>query len=310
MADRSAQHDRSQVAPYRRIVAELRGRILSGDLKPGDRLPSIRQIAQRWGVAAATATRVTGALRDEGLVLTAVGSGTTVAPAAADQPKAAPRGTVTRAAILQNAMIIADQEGLQAVSMRRLAAQLGVGPMSLYRHLSGKEELVAQLADDVFGSEPLPAHSRNGWRSDLERICRVQWGLCRRHPWLPRAISFTRPLMTPNVMAHTEWTLATLEGLGLSATDQVRESLVLPALVLDLAAQQTDDLDAELETGLTRDHWRTANREQISALLGGGRFPFLARISDGLAADLDGLFEYALARHLDGLAVLIGDEPG
>lgn len=296
-----------QTAPYRRIAAELRGRILSGDLKPGDRLPSIRQIAERWGVAAATATRVTAALRDEGLVQTTVGSGTTVASGAADRRPAVTRGTVTRTAILQSALVIADQEGLEAVSMRRLAAQLGVGPMSLYRHLSSKEELVRQLADDVFGSVPLPTRGRQGWRSDLEQISRAQWKLCRHHPWLPKAISFTRPLMTPNVMAHTEWTLSTLDGLGLSATDQVREALVLPGLVLNLAAQQTDDLDAELETGLTQDHWRTANREQISELLGSGRFPFLARLSDGIAADLDGLFEYALTRHLDGLAVLISD---
>ena len=64
--------------PYRRIVAELRARILAGDLRPGDRMPSIRQIAQRWGVAVATATKAMATLRDDGLVETKVGSGTVV----------------------------------------------------------------------------------------------------------------------------------------------------------------------------------------------------------------------------------------
>ena len=64
--------------PYRRIVAEIRARILAGDLRPGDRVPSIRQIAQRWGVAVATATKVMAALRDDGLVETKVGAGTVV----------------------------------------------------------------------------------------------------------------------------------------------------------------------------------------------------------------------------------------
>ncbi|HWT49549.1 MAG TPA: winged helix-turn-helix domain-containing protein, partial [Mycobacterium sp.] len=67
-----------QEPPYRRIVAEIRARIAAGELRAGDRMPSIRQVAQRWGVAIATATKAMATLRDEGLVEPRVGSGTVV----------------------------------------------------------------------------------------------------------------------------------------------------------------------------------------------------------------------------------------
>ncbi|WP_197289546.1 GntR family transcriptional regulator [Saccharothrix sp. NRRL B-16348] len=108
--------------PYRRIVAELRARILTGDLKPGDRMLSTRQIAQRWGVAVATATRVVSTLRDDGLVETKVGSGTVIsareqpADQAAPRRKGMPRRESTREHVVRTAISIADAEGLDAVS--------------------------------------------------------------------------------------------------------------------------------------------------------------------------------------------------
>ena len=72
--------------PYQAIAAEIRARITRGDLRPGDRVPSIRQIAQRWGVAVATATKVTAVLRAEGLVTTRQGSGAFVAADASRVP--------------------------------------------------------------------------------------------------------------------------------------------------------------------------------------------------------------------------------
>src|SRR3954469_5822187 len=76
--------------PYRRIVAEIRTRILTGDLRPGERMPSIRQIAQRWGVAVATATKGMATRRDDGLVEAKVGSGTVVSARAARQQPTGP----------------------------------------------------------------------------------------------------------------------------------------------------------------------------------------------------------------------------
>src|SRR5262245_40603256 len=129
--------------PFLRIVADIRARILAGELRPGERAPSVRQIAQRWGVAIATATKAVAVLRDVGLVEARVGAGTVVSGRVRRQHR--PRSVLSREHVLRTAIAIADAEGLDAVSMRRLAAELGVGPMSLYRHVANKDELVTRM---------------------------------------------------------------------------------------------------------------------------------------------------------------------
>jgi DNA-binding transcriptional regulator YhcF (GntR family) len=301
--------------PYRRIVAEIRARISAGDLRPGDRMPSIRQIALRWGVAVATATKVMATLRDEGLVEAKVGSGTVVSartiqkqPSPRPRQTGAPKPALNRKQVLRTAIAIADTEGLDAVSMRRLAAELGAGPMSLYRHVANKDELVTQMADEAFGEPELPDPGPAGWRAKLELISRRQWELCRRHLWLPRAVSFTRPLLVPNMMAHTEWTLRALDGLGLPMATRIREAITLHALVATAALSVADEVEAEQETGVTLDRWFFAQRKRADELLQSGEFPLLATVPEETVSDLDGLFEYSLARHLDGFAALLGDQ--
>ncbi|MGY1945695.1 TetR/AcrR family transcriptional regulator C-terminal domain-containing protein [Nocardia asiatica] len=305
--------------PYRAIVAEIRARIVTGDLRPGDRVPSIRQIAQRWGVAVATATRVTATLREEGLVEARVGSGTVVsarhrpadpvarrtATAPAPRPSGLSDQALNRNHLVRHAIRIADTEGLDAVSMRRLAAELGVGPMSLYRHVAGKDELLTQMADMAFGELELPEPGPDGWRAALELIARRQWQLCQQHLWLPKVISFTRPLLAPNMMAQTECVLRALDGLGLPMTTRIHEALSLHALVVALAASMAEEVEAEQDSGMPLDRWRIALRSRARDLLDSGQFPLLATIPQDTASNLDELFEYSLARHLDGFAALL-----
>jgi AcrR family transcriptional regulator len=306
--------------PYRRITAQIRARILSGELRPGERLPSTRQIAQQWGVAVATATKVIADLRDDGLVETHVGSGTVVAaragrarPAPGGSPARRPdasRRPLGRDRVVATAIAVADVEGLEAVSMRRLAAELGVGPMSLYRHVPTKDDLVEQMVDTAFGEVDLPDPGPAGWRAGLELIARLHWGLCLRHLWLPRAVSFTRPLMVPSMAAHTEWTLRALDGLGLSPGTRLREALTLHALVVSAGLALAQEVEVEQETGVSLDAWRLAQRRRSAELLADGRFPLLAQAPPETAGDLDGLFEYSLARHLDGFAALLARPAG
>lgn len=311
--------------PYRRIAGELEARIRSGELQPGDRLPSIRQIADRWGVAIATATRALATLRDDGLVQAKVGSGTVVSAsprrarpagrAAVSTPRLPPRPVgrtrqpFSRDHLLRTAISIADVEGAEAVSMRRVAAELGTGAMSLYRHVANKDDLVAQMADLVFGHAELPEPGPDGWRPKLELVARRQWALCWRHLWLPKAVSFTRPSLAPNMMVHTEWTLRALDGLGLSLRTRMQEALTLHSLVLNAALSTADEVEAEQETGVTLAGWLQAQQTRTKELFADGRFPLLAEVHENTAPDLDELFEYGLARHLDGFAVLVGERP-
>ncbi|MEU6247618.1 GntR family transcriptional regulator [Glycomyces sp. NPDC047010] len=309
-----------QEPPYRQIAAELRAGIAAGELRPGDRVPSVRQIAQRWGVAAATATRVMAVLRDEGLVTTKVGAGTVVSDRPASAPSPSPavpapaaaagrRGVLPKALtavqIRRTAVAIADREGLNSVTMRRVAAELNVGPMSLYRHVETKEDLLLQMIEEITGRDALPASGSGDWRRDLEFIARRQWDLCRRHLWAARAISFTRPLLVPSLADYTEWTLRALDGLGLSPRTCAREAMAVHALVTSAALSVAEEVEAEQESGVSLSQWHRTRRHLTSELFDANDFPRLAATPEDAFTDLTALFEYTLARHLDGFEAFL-----
>lgn len=286
---------------YLRIADAIRHRIATGDLRPGDRVPSTRQVVRDFGVAMATATRALAVLRDEGLVVTRSGSGTVVRTPDAPARRRAPDHELSTSRIVAAAMTLADAEGLDAVSMRRLAAELGTAPMSLYRHVAGRDALELMLARAVFRAHPLPEPGPPGWRAKLEAVSRLQWRIYRTHPWMPELISITRPVLIPEAMAHTEWTLKALDGLGLTPAERARESITLPALVRGLAASAAAELRAERETGQGNDQWWSTLQGEVDAVMRSGRFPMLAALPERAVRDLDGLLEHALGRHLDGL---------
>jgi DNA-binding transcriptional regulator YhcF (GntR family) len=302
--------DEAGEPPYLRIAAALRSRIESGALRPGDRVPSTRQVVRDFGVAMATAGRALAVLRDEGLVVTRPGSGTVVRTRGGPARRRAPDRELGTGRIVATAMALADAEGLDAVSMRRLAAELGVAPMSLYRHVAGRDALELLLVRAVFRARPLPDAGPPGWRAKLELVCRLQWRAYRAHPWLAELISMTRPVLLPEAMAHTEWTLNALDGLGLSAAERAREALTLAALVRGLAASAAAELRAERETGQGNDQWWNTLQDELDALMRSGRFPMLAGLPEDAVRDLDGLLEHALARHLDGLEMRLARAGG
>ncbi|MHA6624660.1 GntR family transcriptional regulator [Pseudonocardia sichuanensis] len=290
--------------PYLRVAGAIRGRIVSGDLRPGERVPSTRQVVRDFGVAMATATRALAVLRDEGLVVTRPGSGTVVrSPEPPSRRGPRPRDRdLTTGRIVATGLAVADAEGLEAASMRRIAAELGVAPMSLYRYLAGREELEHLLVRAVFRAHPLPEPGPAGWRAKLELACRVQWRAYRRHPWLPELVSLTRPLLLPEAMAHTEWTLKALARLDLSPAERAREVITLASLVRGLAASATAETRAERETGQANDQWWVALDDEVRGLMASGHYPQLASVPERAVQDLDALLEHAMARHLDGLA--------
>ncbi|MEV0700930.1 GntR family transcriptional regulator [Saccharopolyspora sp. NPDC050389] len=288
--------------PYLRIVSAIRDRIARGELRPGDRVPSTRSITREWGVAMATATKALAELRREGLVEARRGAGTVVSASQSPPPPDRPaEPALTLQRIVAVAVAAADAEGPKAVSMRRIAAELGVGPMSLYRHVASKEELVHEMMRAVFLERPLPEPGPPGWRAKLELVCRTQWELYRRHPWMASAVSVTRPKLIPEAMAHTEWTLRALDGLGLDPDEITREALTLPSMVRGLALSRESEAEAEEATGVVAEQWWRSLDGQVQALYATGRFPMLAGLRTEAVDDIDGLFEHALARNLDGL---------
>jgi AcrR family transcriptional regulator len=336
--------------PSVRILTELRRRIVAGELAPGDRVPSTRRITQEWGVAMATATKVLSTLRQEGLVRAVPGVGMVVvagpggaAPApsappvspASPAPRASPvspapahgaapatapvrraRGAereLTRERIVRAAVEIADAEGIGALAMRRIAAELGAATMSLYRHVADKDQLVLLMMDQVMVDNPLPEALPPGWRAGLETIARTQWQIYRRHPWLAVVMSFTRPVPSPAAAIHTERSMAALAGLGLGMEQIAQAAVTLAGYVCGLAVNFESEAAAERDSGLSSDEWlaMTEGEGDLGALVEAGEFPMFTALAEGPEIDLslDGLFEFGLARMLDGVGLLIAGRP-
>ncbi|SHF14670.1 TetR/AcrR family transcriptional regulator C-terminal domain-containing protein [Streptoalloteichus hindustanus] len=317
--------------PYLRIVAEIRRRIVEGDLAPGDPVPSTRQVAREWGVAHATATKALNTLRQQGFVRTEPRIGTVVAesgrrPEAAGpggsggSPSRAPRRApvadpdheLTRERVVRAAIEIADAEGLAGLSMRAVAARLGVGTMSPYRHVAGKDDLVRLMIDAVFGELRYSERPPPGWRERVETGARELWALHRRHPWLAQRHLLTRPLALPNVVAGAEWMIGALDGLGLDPTTMVNLHVLVHAFVQGLAANLEQEAQAEAATGLTEDEWMDSQQRAFADLVASGRYPVFGSVmasfaETGYDLDLDVLFELGLRALLDGHARVIED---
>jgi AcrR family transcriptional regulator/DNA-binding transcriptional regulator YhcF (GntR family) len=304
--------------PYARIAAELRGQIERGELIPGQRVPSTRAITARWGVAMATATRVLATLRQDGLVHPVPGVGTVVSdgtavsagspvPArrtpAATRP--ADRGPGGAERIVAAAITVADAEGLAALSMRRVATELGAAPMSLYRHVTDKDDLILQMMNTVFARPRLP-DPPDGWRPRLELAARTLWTMFREHPWLASALSLTRPQALPAALPYTEWVLTALDGHGLDLDTMFTTYLTLVNYVRGIAVNLESEAEAEAASGLSSEEWLDTQEPQLRSILPPGQFPrFELLISTEYDFDLDRLFEFGLQRLLDGLAPLI-----
>jgi AcrR family transcriptional regulator len=327
-------NDMSQ-PPYARIAAELRDQITGGTLRPGDRVPSTREIIQRWGVAMATATKVLGTLRQEGLVHAIPGVGTVVAgrrgptghtappsPGAGRQVPApstglppaergaahhtGPEPVLTPGRIVAAAIAVADMEGLAGLSMRRVATELGVAAMSLYRHVADKDTLVLRMIDAEFGELSLPTDPPPGWRERLEFAARALWAMFRRHPWMAQALSVTRPQLLTSTLASGEWMLTALDGHGLDPATMLTAHITLFTYIRGTAAHLEFEADAEAASGLNADEFMDTQVATMRSMMAAGEFPVLGRIvANTYDFNLDTVFEFGLQRLLDGYAVLI-----
>jgi AcrR family transcriptional regulator len=328
---------RKTPAPYERIAATIRTQVAAGRLRPGDRAPSTREITRKWGVAIATATKALTLLRNEGILEPVRGIGMIVRPVPdrpghetqglgpgaerqkSDRPGAGRRGPgerrgsgrrrddpgLSRERVVRTGIALADAHGIEAVAMRRVAAELGVGVMSLYRHVQDRDELVRNMAAEVFGERELPEPPPPGWRARLELVARVQWDLYLHHTWLAAITSFTRPMLVPAMMAHTAWTVRALRGHGLSRADLTREVITLPAFIRGLALSHAEESAAARASGQTLDTWWSARAASFTEVVASDGLADLALLRQDASEDFTALFEYGLARHLDGLAALI-----
>ncbi|HEY4570008.1 MAG TPA: GntR family transcriptional regulator [Kribbella sp.] len=298
-------------APYLMIAAELRRRIAAGELQPGDRVPSTRALVRDFGVAMATATKALQTLQQERLVHASPGVGTVVGPpprsrrtGAAPERRVVPDGVLdlNRGEVVRMGIAIADAEGLAALSMRRLATELGVSTMALYRYVGGKDALIVQMVDEAIAEFPL-ADVPGDWRQAVAAVARVHWAAYRKHLWLASAVSLSRPQLVPRLLPHTDAVLRALSGFG--KAEALSTVISLFAFVRGMAMVMEAEAQAEQDTGVTADEWVAGQGDQLAAMIAAGNLTaFRELIADDFdyEYDLDALFEFGLSVMLDGLA--------
>ncbi|MFF4602144.1 TetR/AcrR family transcriptional regulator [Streptomyces sp. NPDC001339] len=223
------------------------------------------------------------------------------------RPSRGPRPTLTLDQIVEAAVRIADTEGLDAVSMRRVAAELGTGTMSLYRYVPGKAELLDLMLDRVQRPSDDPAAPGDGdWRPALEAIARLSLARYQRHPWLLQ-VDQSRPLIGPSALDAMERAFSWTKPMGLSDPELLSAVIVIDSYVMGAARTRLYQQDAERRTGLTDAEFWQAQRPMLEKAMTSGRYPTLASLSeDTFGPDFDH-FEFGLQRILDGLEVLVAE---
>ncbi|MDN3240708.1 TetR/AcrR family transcriptional regulator C-terminal domain-containing protein [Glycomyces tritici] len=228
---------------------------------------------------------------------------------AAPESGRGPRKGLTVDEVVTAAITLADAEGLEAVTVRRLAQELGKAPMTLYTYVPGKTELVALMLDALFdGMERTPA--AGAWRERLAAVARDNYGLYRAHPWAAAA-SPSRPPLGPGQCAKYEHELQALEGSGLSDVE-MDDALAYLLAFVRTAAQDAAQSEAErAASGMDDQEWWEANGPLLAKVLDTERFPTAVRVGQAAgeahdaAYNAEHAFEFGLARTLDGLAALI-----
>ncbi|MBB5786199.1 TetR/AcrR family transcriptional regulator [Jiangella mangrovi] len=227
------------------------------------------------------------------------------------RPTRGPKPGLTLERIVEAAVEVADAEGLAALSMRRVAAHLGVGTMSLYRYVPGKAELLDLMLDyvawpdeDDAGGAGEPADAGD-WRAALDEMGRGIWQLCLAHPWYP-LVDQVRPLLGPNNMAGMDAMLRRLKPTGLDDTQLVLMISVVDGFVSAVARSQVNALQAEQRTGISEEDFWAAQEPVLVKVMESGRFPTLAKLhEDTFTFSYEDVFEFGLKVVLDGLAVLV-----
>src|SRR6266496_1878777 len=170
-------------------------------------------------------------------------------------------------------------EAAEAGMPARVAASLDTAPMSLYRHVSSKEELVRLMVDAAWGDSPGPALSEEGWRAGLSRWA---WGFraaLQRHPWAGRLPISGLPIM-PREIAWFEDALACMAGTGLTEARKASVIMLLSGFVRNLATTEADIEAAVRASGLAPDEWMASYPRLLRQLTDPQRYPALTVFID------------------------------
>jgi AcrR family transcriptional regulator len=203
---------------------------------------------------------------------------------------------------------IAETEGLGAVSMSRVATELGSATMSLYRYVAAKEELLALMVDAAYGMPPAAPVPDEGWRHGLSRWAWAMRAAVRQHPWAVR-IPISGLPVRPHEVAWFEEALSCLRDTGLAEAEKASVIMLLSGYVRNIATVDADIEAAIRASGTTPQEWMSSYGRMLARLADPQRFPEISKfVAAGVfdtADDPDDEFVFGLERLLDGIEALV-----
>ncbi|QSB05645.1 TetR/AcrR family transcriptional regulator [Natronoglycomyces albus] len=226
-----------------------------------------------------------------------------------DSP-ASPRSGISTQSITALAVGLADREGLDAVTIRRLAQEAGVTAMALYPHIGGRAELVELMLDHVAGRtyEAITIPDGPDWRARVTAIAEANWASCQAHPWITD-LATGRPVPGPGASRKYEIELSALDRIGLTEI-QMEHTLTALLSLVQGTARATIALHRSREPGEEHDAnwWAQIEPSLTSAIGDETRFPTASRVSGilgeqtGKANDPEGAYRRGVGLFIDGIA--------
>ncbi|MBW6437740.1 TetR/AcrR family transcriptional regulator [Actinoplanes hulinensis] len=221
------------------------------------------------------------------------------------------RPGLTVARVVETGIALADAEGLEAVSMRRVAQELGVVPMTLYTYVPDKSALLDLMLDRLYLEMPRAEHPDRPWRERLAAVAGENRRLYTAHPWAA-TLPASRPPLGPGLMAKYEHELRAFDDCGLDDVTRDAALTFLIGFVQAAARSEADVRAAEARTGSTDFEWWQERGPVFELVFDQHRYPTATRVGAaagsamGAAYEPGHAYEFGLARVLDGLAALIG----
>ncbi|MBB5743283.1 AcrR family transcriptional regulator [Microbacterium ginsengiterrae] len=219
----------------------------------------------------------------------------------AANPQRGPKREMSVEKIVEAAVALADAEGISAVSMAAVAAKLGFTPMSLYRYVSAKDDLLLLMQEEATGLPPEAFRDHDGWRAKLRALFEAQTLIFLQHPWI-LSLPITGSPITPNSSAWMDAGLEALSGTPLNERERMAAALAVSGharwygMVLSGYAEQSR------LTGLTAEQVSAREAALFDRVITEEEFPHLRHAIDaGIFTAEDDPFRFALERTLDGL---------
>jgi AcrR family transcriptional regulator len=232
------------------------------------------------------------------------------------RPSKGPKRGLSLERIVEAAVKIAGSDGLEAVSMGRVASDLGVSTMSLYRYVAAKDELLTLMVDATAASPPAAPAPGEGWRAGLSRWARAELDVYRRHPWVLR-VPISGPPAAPNQLVWLEQGLRCLRDTGLAEGEKLSVMLLLTGFVRSWGRLEADLMEASMASGASAQAVMSGYGRLLARLTDAERFPALhAVIAAGVFdegpddPDEPDEFVFGLERVLDGIGALVRARAG